>query len=567
MEEKPDGMTLILLLVFLIFSMVSARLYFLYFGAQEPPRADTDIFTVSYKIAEGSVQVYAGFNLIEMDVQRQTGPGKTSGFYVVIEDAGKKNFSQKVSSDLAELQTITVSLDYSFSGLIRPSKILIIPILIDKDGEEIRGKNVSEYLIQDSDSGFSKNMELENNKTCISGKIENCYTGPIETRQVGICRDGEKACINETWSSCENQTTPQTEDCADSLDNDCDGFSDQDDADCLSCLEKEICGNDLDDDCDGFSDQDDADCRLMSKQNQFPVIWYLTWGDDASLIPQIASSGVVTHVVINALDFNELPTLNSDIINKINLAKANNLKVILKRNLWFEDGDRSSQDFALPFADAYTDASILYRQDYYEWFLERLHIEAEEYDVETAIDTEAYGYPLMYSEYVNMNSNHTAFVRLQNIISSAIQLEGKSGYIFPSEHSNTMPESGIVALSELGEIKISEFSYLDCPWRFNWLNNQDVDILGIWVTTDQQCYRPSDETSCITSDYNPPQHCSTLTDRALWTVDTIYRNVDYWYGQNRGLFIYSSGSDRTAFIQEFNSYCQENKETCERYKN
>ena len=58
---------------------------------------------------------------------------------------------------------------------------------------------------------------------CVNGNSTSCYTGPSSTRNTGICHAGTKTCSGGQWSGCMNEQTPQTEMCTDSLDNDCDG--------------------------------------------------------------------------------------------------------------------------------------------------------------------------------------------------------------------------------------------------------------------------------------------------------------------------------------------------------
>ena len=60
----------------------------------------------------------------------------------------------------------------------------------------------------------------------------------------------------------DDNSSPEVEVCSDGIDNDGDGFTDCEDADCEgdSDCALEICNDGIDNDEDGFTDCDDADC-------------------------------------------------------------------------------------------------------------------------------------------------------------------------------------------------------------------------------------------------------------------------------------------------------------------
>jgi hypothetical protein len=115
---------------------------------------------------------------------------------------------------------------------------------------------------------------------CATGDVETCYSGPEGTAGVGICKTGTRACSAGVWMPCDGEQTPGTETC-NREDDDCDGVADGVSLDlgdtcetgllgvcakgapsckdgALRCtpLQKpsvEVCDT-LDNDCDGYSD-------------------------------------------------------------------------------------------------------------------------------------------------------------------------------------------------------------------------------------------------------------------------------------------------------------------------
>jgi len=118
--------------------------------------------------------------------------------------------------------------------------------------------------------------EHKENGVTPSGVDESC-TLAGSTRQcgetdAGICQYGVQFCQNGLWGDCVNDVSAVAETlaadtCADDLDNDCDGFTDEDDDSCdavcvpgIESLEADTCDDTLDNDCDALIDEADADC-------------------------------------------------------------------------------------------------------------------------------------------------------------------------------------------------------------------------------------------------------------------------------------------------------------------
>ncbi len=118
---------------------------------------------------------------------------------------------------------------------------------------------------------------------CTNGQTQSCYSGPNGTEGVGLCVAGTQTCAGGNWGTCLGEVVPSGEVCNGS-DDDCDGTADDGNpggggnctvsgqqGECangtLNCVSAalqcdqiffpiaEVCGNSLDDDCDGSTDE------------------------------------------------------------------------------------------------------------------------------------------------------------------------------------------------------------------------------------------------------------------------------------------------------------------------
>jgi hypothetical protein len=114
--------------------------------------------------------------------------------------------------------------------------------------------------------------------SCTPGTMEACYSGTTGTEGMGACRGGMRSCTPAGyWGLCEGEVVPQIEVCGNSIDDNCNGTTDEDvdqDGDGFTTCQGDCCdntsecsqpalvnpgafeaaGNSVDDDCDGQID-------------------------------------------------------------------------------------------------------------------------------------------------------------------------------------------------------------------------------------------------------------------------------------------------------------------------
>ncbi|MDO8335504.1 MAG: MopE-related protein, partial [Candidatus Saccharibacteria bacterium] len=71
--------------------------------------------------------------------------------------------------------------------------------------------------------------------TCTNGQTQTCGVN------TGACQAGTQTCTNGSWGTCSGEIAPAVEKCADSIDNDCDGQTDEN---CSTCIDNDKDGFD-----------------------------------------------------------------------------------------------------------------------------------------------------------------------------------------------------------------------------------------------------------------------------------------------------------------------------------
>ncbi|WP_437966262.1 SBBP repeat-containing protein [Sorangium sp. So ce260] len=70
---------------------------------------------------------------------------------------------------------------------------------------------------------------------CSVGEEQPCYPGPADTEGVGVCAAGVRRCLpdGQSFGECEGAVVPKLEDCSTTVDDDCDGETNEPDAMCV----------------------------------------------------------------------------------------------------------------------------------------------------------------------------------------------------------------------------------------------------------------------------------------------------------------------------------------------
>lgn len=130
---------------------------------------------------------------------------------------------------------------------------------------ELRGE-ICGNEVDDDDDGM-----IDDGCGCTIGDERPCYLGPPATRRVGACRDGVQRCTEQgefdSWGLCMGDVVPTREVADNTIDDDCDGTTDEPDAICIPMGDEfgtgGSCTDGRDNDCDTLRDCDDPTCIGM----------------------------------------------------------------------------------------------------------------------------------------------------------------------------------------------------------------------------------------------------------------------------------------------------------------
>ncbi|RME57860.1 MAG: hypothetical protein D6780_07680, partial [Candidatus Dadabacteria bacterium] len=323
---------------------------------------------------------------------------------------------------------------------------------------------------------------------------------------------------------------------------------------------KEKCFDSKDNDSDGFIDFADKDCSSKRPLNEQRV-WYHSWRGPQAVFGALRGTPV-NAIILSNVDFNEAPDPNvglegdrfQTVKEEITYLAKKGYMPIYERDLFFQDAQDSTSDFAQPFVNDFLDCSVLTNPDYYEWNLRRIQEEAYSFGTQyTAFDTEPYYKAREALMPCILNEDPVFFSQIRLAIQTALSREevNKVDYVFPSYifRLNTAFE----ALSALGKNPITETSYLNCSARLEWLSTQEVPILGVKLSISPQCYLSSAVESCFV------ENCPESTT-ALWSPQDVFQNE---YLKKRGIMFFTTKDNELSVAIQLQQYCLLHPQKCQ----
>ncbi len=292
------------------------------------------------------------------------------------------------------------------------------------------------------------------------------------------------------------------------------------------------------------------------------VLWHQSWGENPNNISLLGRSKFVTHVVIGNLDYNEQP--QSSVSYKVNLIKQAGMIPVWERDLWFQDTDHIGLPEAAHFIEEQKRGILHLDPYFYAWFLNKLQKEARQHKVSlTFIDIEPHDEAGVMRQILKGDGTSAWANSINKIARRALLIPGTvpAHFVSPSDMF-IIPNNGFRALSRLGNNRIAVNTYFNCLSRLNWSREQQFEFIGLWTTSLSSCHR--DGNSCELSTYGKScAYTEESSNRALWSIDDIFKNEVYWRGMGRGLFLYANDEqDDFAIPKLLFRYCHLHPQRC-----
>ncbi len=103
---------------------------------------------VSLSVPQQSVKVNDNLKLVNVNVQRGTGDGSVGSMNFILEDATGKSYVARIDSGLNVLESKNFDVYYNDTGLGKPVKVSVAPILKTSSGKDLISDPVASYKMQ-----------------------------------------------------------------------------------------------------------------------------------------------------------------------------------------------------------------------------------------------------------------------------------------------------------------------------------------------------------------------------------------------------------------------------------
>ncbi len=188
-------------------------------------QVESGLLTSNFEIKKDAVYLNETKKEVNLTIKRNPGvANNVTSVLIILEDTQKnqKTFRFNYTAEIKELETKKISVDYSLSGLNALAKIHVTPIVLNKDGRELKAPIKDSYIIR----GTEPSAQTGN------GGNQVCGNNIIEIGE--ICDGNSQSCTINGYSG--------TQQC----NSQCSGFG--------SCISSQSCGDGVingDEQCDG----------------------------------------------------------------------------------------------------------------------------------------------------------------------------------------------------------------------------------------------------------------------------------------------------------------------------
>ncbi len=148
------------------------------------------LLTSTFEIPAESVSIDNNAKSAEFKIKRYAGEGRVVGFYAVLTDASGNSKRYRENVSINELETRTLTVDYSDSGLDDITKISIAPIVLNIENAELIGQEVASLDVTNNARENAGGGGVTCTPDC-AGKICGASNGCGGICATGSCGSGQ----------------------------------------------------------------------------------------------------------------------------------------------------------------------------------------------------------------------------------------------------------------------------------------------------------------------------------------------------------------------------------------